>query len=74
MQKKRHSLIEALVSTGVGYGIGFTTQIVSFHLLGIPVSLAQNILLGIIFTFVSVARGYGIRRLFNWLSVKGILK
>jgi hypothetical protein len=36
--------------------------------MGIPVSLSQNIAIGAIFTAVSLARSYALRRTFNWLA------
>ena len=65
MQSKKHSLFEALVQNVVGYVIALLTQIAIFPLFGYHMALAQNAEIGLIFTAVSIARSYVIRRLFN---------
>jgi len=64
-QSRRHSALEAVASTAIGYLVALATQLAVFPLLGIPVRLGQNILIGGIFTVVSLARGYCVRRMFN---------
>jgi hypothetical protein len=39
-----------------------------FPLFGIRVSLADNLLIGVVFTVVSLARSYALRRVFNWIG------
>lgn len=70
MQTRKQSLLEAWINVLVGYGVALLTQIVVFPMLGIPVKLEQNILIGIIFTVVSLVRSYLLRRLFNRLHSK----
>ena len=64
-QSKKHSLIESLVNVAVGYGIALATQMLVFPLFGIHISLQDNIVIGLLFTVVSIARSYALRRLFN---------
>jgi hypothetical protein len=64
-QSKRHSLIESLVNVAVGYGIALASQLLIFPLFGIHISLQDNIIIGLLFTVVSIARSYALRRLFN---------
>ena len=64
-QTKKGSLIESLLNVAVGFGIMIFAQRVIFPLFGIDVSLRQNLQIGVCFTFVSVARSYLLRRLFN---------
>ena len=64
-QSKKHSLIESLVNVTVGYGIALATQMLVFPLFGIHISLQDNIVIGLLFTVVSIARSYALRRLFN---------
>lgn len=65
MQLKRHSFVESIANVAVGYFIALLSQILVFPLFGINISLKQNILIGVIFTVISIARSYCLRRLFN---------
>lgn len=65
MQNKKQSLIETIISTIIGLLVSLVTQILVFPLYGLEVSFNQNIQITIIFTIVSIARGYLIRRFFN---------
>ena len=64
-QTKLDSLVEALLSTLIGFAVSFTANLVLMPMLGIPVSLSQNFVLTVAFTFVSVARSYFVRRFAN---------
>ena len=64
-QSKIDSLIEALLSTFIGFVVSFTANLILMPMLGIPVSLSQNFVLTVAFTFVSVARSYLVRRWAN---------
>ena len=64
-QTKKQSLTETVISTFIGLAVSLITQIVVFPLYGMQVSFNQNIQITIIFTFVSIARGYFVRRYFN---------
>ena len=72
-QKKKHSFLETCLSTAIGYGIALATQIVVFPWFNIEVSHSQHLTIGLIFTVVSVVRGYFVRRLFNLIHLKGWL-
>jgi hypothetical protein len=61
------SLVEAVANVVVGLLIAVATQIVVFPILGLQASLAQNLKLALVFTGVSIVRGYGMRRLFERL-------
>lgn len=65
-QSKRHSFLESLFNVAVGYGIALLSQILVFPLFGIHIPLHDNIIIGIIFTVISICRSYLLRRLFNW--------
>lgn len=64
-QSKLDSLIEALLSTFIGFIVSFTANLMLMPMLGIPISLSQNFILTVAFTFVSVARSYLVRRFAN---------
>jgi hypothetical protein len=66
-QTRTMSLIEAATNVIVGYGLAVITQILIFPVFGLHASLAQNMKLGLIFTVVSIGRGYALRRLFEGL-------
>lgn len=65
MQSRRMSLIEAATNVVVGYGVAVLAQIAVFPLFGIHASLPDNLLIGLVFTVVSLARSYALRRVFN---------
>ena len=65
MQTKRQSLIETLTSVFVGWLIGVILNMLVLPLFDYDVSLTDGVLISIIFTAVSVVRGYLIRRFFN---------
>lgn len=64
-QSKKQSLKETVISTFIGLAVSLITQIVIFPLYGMQVSFNQNIQITIIFTVVSILRGYLVRRYFN---------
>lgn len=65
MQSRRMSVIEALSNVAIGYGVAVLTQITVFPLFDLQVSLSDNLLIGALFTLVSVARSYAVRRMFE---------
>ena len=69
-QSRRMSLVESLANVAIGYGIALLTQLAVFPLFGLSVSLWQNAAIGGIFTVVSIARSYCLRRVFERLRVR----
>ena len=65
MQNKKNSLIESITNTFVGFIISLLIQLIIYPTMGIPVTFAQNIVITFVFTFVSILRGYIVRRMFN---------
>lgn len=61
------SLTEAIASTAIGYVVAVLTQLAVFPLFGLPATLSDSLAIGAIFTAVSVARGYTVRRFFERL-------
>jgi hypothetical protein len=59
------SLIEAIANVAVGFGVAVTTQVLVFPAFGLEASLSENLAIGCIFTTVSIARSYALRRLFE---------
>ena len=70
-QSRGLSLIEAITNTVVGYILAVATQFAVFPYFGLQVGFLENLWLGLIFTCVSVLRGYALRRVFNGLSSEG---
>jgi hypothetical protein len=68
MQSKTQSAIESVANVAIGYLVALAAQLTIFPLLGIPVTLEQNLMIGAFFTAVSLARSYCVRRLFNRLA------
>lgn len=73
-QTRKASFVEIVLSTAIGYFIACLTQIIVFPWFGLYVPLSTNLLIGAIFTVVSIARGYVVRRVFEELRVTGILR
>jgi hypothetical protein len=59
------SLVEAITNVVVGFAVALLTQIAVFPLFGLKASLLENLMLGSVFTLVSIARSYILRRLFE---------
>lgn len=74
MQSRWHSFLESAVNILVGYSIGVASQMLVFPLFGIKVTLAENLLMGLYFTVISLARSYVIRRMFNQWHMKLVSK
>ncbi|MDD2721632.1 MAG: hypothetical protein PHH47_10035 [Gallionella sp.] len=64
-QTRKHSLLESLVNVALGYGIALAAQLTIFPMFGIHISFQDNLLIGALFTVVSIVRSYALRRLFN---------
>jgi hypothetical protein len=70
-QSRRMSLVEAIANVAVGYGVAVVTQILIFPVFGLHPTLTQNLQMGAIFTVVSIARSFGLRRLFEAIRLRG---
>ena len=73
-QSKKHSLYEQVLDKVVG----FITSLMIWSWLiapamGYNTTWDKNIWVTVIFTVWSIMRGYGTRRLFNWLHTRGYL-
>ena len=65
MQSKKDSLIESLTSVFVGWLISFIANMLVLPLFGYNINLTDSLLISIIFTIISIVRGYVVRRWFN---------
>lgn len=64
-QSKKSSAREALMNIAIGYGISFISNYLVLPTFGHPITVLQNIQIGLIFTVISIVRSYMIRRYFN---------
>ena len=69
-QSRAMSLFESFANVAVGYGVAVVTQILIFPIFGLHTTLAQNLMMGAIFTVVSIGRSYALRRLFEVIRLR----
>ena len=69
-QSRAMSLVESLANVAVGYGVAVVTQILIFPIFGLHTTLAQNLMMGAIFTVASIGRSYALRRLFEEIRLR----
>ena len=65
MQTRLSSLIESFINVVIGFAINFVANILILPLIGFHITTGQNLFIGVLYTIVSVARSYTIRRWFN---------
>jgi hypothetical protein len=69
-QTKLMSFLETTLSTAIGFAVALATQILIFPLFGFNPSISENLVITLIFTVVSIARGFLLRRLFEALHIR----
>lgn len=67
MQTRVASFAEAWANIAVGFTINFTANMIVLPLFGFNVTVSDAFGIGVIFTFISLARSYILRRYFNGL-------
>ena len=67
-QSRLMSFVEALANVAVGFAVAVLTQMFVFPLFGLRTTLRKNLAIGAIFTVVSLARSYVLRRAFEAIS------
>lgn len=65
-QTKWDSFKESFTNILSGYILSLLTQVIVFPLFDINTSMGENMIISLIFTLVSLARLYIIRRIYNW--------
>jgi hypothetical protein len=75
-QSKIDSFMESVVNIIIGLVVStIANYFVLPGVLGVQMSLTQNLLIGSIFTAISLVRSYAIRRAFNgrsvWQAIRG---
>lgn len=66
MQARKHSLIEAIAGTAIGFAVSVILTALIFPGMGI----IENVRITLIFTAASIVRSYYVRRFFNWLNMR----
>ena len=69
-QTRWMSLLESMANVVVGFVVAVIAQILVFPLFGMHPTFSQNLWIGLIFTGVSLARSYLLRRGFESLRVR----
>ena len=69
-QSRTMSLVESIANVLAGFGVAVATQIAIFPLFGLRTTLAANLAMGAIFTVVSIARSYCLRRVFERIRLR----
>ena len=64
-QSRTMSLVEAVTNVVVGFLLALLTQMAIFPMFGLVVSVADNLVIGGIFTAVSILRSFMLRRVFE---------
>lgn len=70
MQTRKHSAAEAVFNTAIGFAISWFGGLIIYPLIGIQISHAQNTAAVALFTVLSLARSYVLRRYFNGITTK----
>ena len=65
MQSRRASVIEAAANVMAGLVLAVLMQLVLFNVMGIAATIGQNFVITAVFSALSIARSYVLRRLFN---------
>lgn len=64
-QTRLESLLEVFINVSIGWVVALITQLIVFPLYGIQVTIGEQLGISVIFTAVSIVRGYIVRRWFN---------
>lgn len=71
MQSRVGSAIEAVANVAVGYAINVAANLLVLPLFGLHPSVGAAAGMGLVFTVISLARSYTLRRLFNRRTARG---
>jgi hypothetical protein len=69
-QSKLMSFLETMLSTAIGFAVALLTQLFVFPLFGFNPPLHENLMITAIFTVVSIARQFVMRRIFEALHIR----
>lgn len=66
-QTKTQSAVESVANVTIGYVVSLAANATILPLFGISIGLSDNLAIGAIYTAISIARSYLVRRAFNKL-------
>ena len=69
-QSRLISLVESVANVCVGFVLAVLIQLIVLPRFDVHVSMGENLALGAVFTAVSVARSFALRRLFEALRIR----
>ncbi len=69
-QSRFMSLVESCGNTAIGFAINLSANMCVLPLFGYDVGLREALGIGLIFTAISVARSYVVRRLFEAIRLR----
>jgi hypothetical protein len=69
-QTRAMSFVESITNVLVGFLLAVLTQITLFPMLDLQLSVADNLLIGMIFTAISIVRSFALRRLFESIRAR----
>lgn len=64
-QSRKRSWAEAWINIFIGYAVNFVANLLVFPLFGYDISVQDNLIIGVIYTGISLVRQYVIRRWMN---------
>lgn len=70
MQSKKGSIAECILGTVIGFLISVIAYIFILPFYGIYISIFENMQIVTIFTVISIARQYMLRRIFNNFTIR----
>jgi hypothetical protein len=73
-QTRLGSFIEACINVLIGFWINFAANLLILPLIGFHITVSQNFFIGFLYTLISIARSYVIRRWFNRMIVRAAQK
>lgn len=69
-QTRIMSFVESIINIAIGFGISVGAQAIFLPMLGLQISLGQNLSFAVIMTVISIARQFILRRLFEALHIR----
>jgi uncharacterized YccA/Bax inhibitor family protein len=70
-QTRGQSAVETAIGTAVSLLVSVAANMAVLPVFGFSPNLKEAGQIGVVFTLVNIAHNYIIRRLFNWLEVRG---
>jgi hypothetical protein len=67
------SLVEVTTNLVVGFALALVTQFTIVPMFGLAVTVTNNLIIGVIFTAVSLLRNFTLRRVFEAMRVRNAI-